>query len=422
MLPLEGYRALDFTRFAPGPLATRILADLGMEIIKVEDVAWRGGHQRDILTPADQSPATQSRWAAYNSFARNKKSIALNLKKPEAQQAFHRMAKTADVVVEAFRPGVVKDLRIDYATLSQINPRIIYVSMSGYGQDGPYRDLPGHDPTFAAMSGLSSMCSDAAGNPVTPGFPSADYSGTMMAVVGILTSVLARQKTGRGQFLDLSFTDCSLLWLTHHSANFFRDGITPKRGAPSLNVLKCKDGKFIATRNTEVHFWERFCDVIGRPDFKDIPIVLKANDPRVPPMVEEVQRIFLTKTRDEWFAILKAAGTSVAPVNEVGEAFTNEHFLARGNVWNVEHPTEGTVRQIGFPVKFSDTPAAFQSFAPLLGEHTRALLRQAGYTDADVDIMESAAAIKTWKEDESAQPPSESTAKAPRGPHGSTKR
>lgn len=252
---LDGIRVLDLTRLGPGPFASMILADMGAEVIKVEETQARGGLGSDILTPIFGSEEDLERAAAYNCLARNKKSIALNLKTDQAKKVFYKLAETADVVFEGYRPGVCKRLGIDYETISGTNPRIVYCSISGFGQDGPYRDMPGHDPNYCAIAGLIGLNRSLGSNPIPIGIPAADMSVALHAVIGILCAVMARDKTGRGQYVDISFTD-SALDLASFPLSQFLGNVNQGLVRPTvLNVFETKDAKFLATGVIENYFW-----------------------------------------------------------------------------------------------------------------------------------------------------------------------
>ena len=400
MLPLEGYRMLDLSRLLPGPVASNILADMGMEVIKVEETEPRYGMGRDVLTHPDPPPEQEVAWAAYNSLARNKKSVALNLLDPDlrppSQEVFYRLAKDADVVLEGYRPHVVKWMGVDYETVRRHNPRIIYCSISGYGQHGPYIKRAGHDPQYCAVAGTTPPASLEAGQR-GHGVPLADYSAGIYAAVGILGALIERDRSGEGQAIDIPMVATAMSFTRANSARFVREGshhLGQGRAAGRFTYIQCSDGKYITTSNAETHFWENFCRVIDREVFIGLR---DAVGPEVERMEEEVRAIFLTRTRDEWLRALWEADTCAAPVNDMAEALEDPQVREAGMVWEVDHPSEGRVRQMGFPIGFSRTPATFRSFAPTLGQDTQEVLQAAGYSDAEIAGLEARGIAKRWR-------------------------
>ena len=400
MLPLEGYRMLDLSRLLPGPAASNILADMGMEVIKIEETEPRYGMGRDVLTHHDPAPEQEVSWAAYNSLARNKKSVALNLLNPDlrpaSQEVFYRLVKNADVVLEGYRPGAVRWMGVDYETVSRHNPRIIYCSISGYGQHGPYIKRAGHDPQYCAVGGTIAPSTIEAGQR-GHGVALADYSSGIYAAVGILGALIERDRSGQGQGVDIPMVAAAMSFTRAASSRVVREGGPepgPGRAPGRLTYLKCGDGRYISTSNAETTFWENFCRVIGREDF--IPL-RDAAGPDVDRMEEEVRAIFQTKTRDEWLEALWEADTCAAPVNDMPEALEDPQVREIGMVWEVDHPTEGRVKQMGCPIGFSRTPATFRNFAPVLGQDTRDVLKAAGYSDAELAALEAKGIVKSWE-------------------------
>jgi crotonobetainyl-CoA:carnitine CoA-transferase CaiB-like acyl-CoA transferase len=381
-LALEGIKVIDLSRTVPGPYCTMMLADMGAEVIKVEDPGYSMGMLPD-----------QEKHAAYDYLSRNKKSIALNLKSAEAKEIFHKLVKGADVVMEAFRPNVAKRLSVDYHTVSKLNPRIIYCSLTGFGQDGPYRDLPGHDPNYTSIAGAVGLTGDHRGNPVIIRAAVGDIGSALHAVIGILFAIIAREKTGKGQFVDISMTDSVLPFLSVSLLRYFRDGFIPKRGwpSPTINIWQTKDGKYITTGLVEPHFWERFCRAIGREDL--IPFH-HAKGEKLHEVYGIIRETILTKTRDEWFQIMKEADTCVSPVLELDEVVNDPQLQHREMFPEFEHPALGKVRQLGMPVKLSETPANFRNFSPILGQHTDEILRSLGYSDQQIEDFRKAGVVK----------------------------
>ena len=399
MPPLEHYRMLDLSRFLPGPVASHILADLGMEVVKIEEPKARAGMSRDVMTPFDASPAEEEAAAVYNSIARNKKSVALDLmdvsKRPRSQEVFYALAKQADVVLEGYRPGTLKWMGIDYETVRAINPRIIYCAITGYGQTGPYVRRPGHDINFTSVGG--SMAYSPEGKPVGYGISLADFSGGMYAAIGIQAALLHRERTGEGQYVDVPMAATSMSFNLAASGRYFREGKStqPVIGGPTERFVQCKDGKWLTTANSEATFWAKYCNALGYPEW--IPLRQKPG-PERDEMVREIHRVFLTKTRDEWLDILLKAETCVAPVNSMAESFEDPQMRHVGMVWEMEHPKQGKVRQMGFPVLLSESPATLRTFAPMLGAHTRELLAEAGYAAAQIEALERDGVVRSQGE------------------------
>ncbi len=393
MIALEGIKILDLSRLAPGPLGSMVLADMGAEVIKVEELEERGGMARDIFVPPGVSPEEEKKYLARDILGRNKKSIALNLKLPEAREIFYKLAATADVIWESYRPGVVERLGIGYGTISEINPRIIYCSISGYGQDGPYRDLPGHDPTYSAIAGVLASNMDMEDTPMTSGVPVADTSVGLYAVIGVLCALIARDKTGRGQYIDVSFADSALSFAAILLGQHMVYGPMPKRRDAQLiqNSWQTKDGKYIASCPLESYFWERFCRALG---LEELIHHHYATTEKYDEVVSAIRDKVLTKTRDEWFEIMKEADTCVSPVLTFDEVLKDPQILHRNMIMELEHPTQGKVKQLGFAIKLSETPAQFRNFAPLLGQHTQEILQELGYSRELVEELRKAGAVK----------------------------
>ena len=374
---LEAYRLLDLSRLLPGPFTSHLLADLGMDVIKVEETQMRSGMGRDVFTPGGATPEQEIEAAAHNAVSRNKRSISLNLMdrnlRPDVQEVFYRLVRDADVVLDGYRPGTTKWMGIDYETLRQINPRIICCSISGYGQDGPYAQLAGHGEQFFAVSGLMSVMGrgEEGDEPKGPDLRVGDLSSGFFAANAIMAALLERETSSVGQNIDVSLAGAAMaLALGRALPGRPRGGPNvPRRPGPSLSVLKCGDGQYLSTGNLETTFWENFCRAIGHEEF--IPMRAATGEDWAG-LVGTVREVFLTKSRDEWLQILIAANTCVAPFYmDTEEAFEDAQMQSIGMVWDLDHPSEGRVRQIGTPVRFSRTPTKFQKFAPVLG-HSRA--------------------------------------------------
>ncbi|MBI2906374.1 MAG: CoA transferase [Chloroflexi bacterium] len=380
---LEGLKILDLSRMI-GPFCSMFFSDMGADVIKIEEAQLRW---------LRAAPSGEEKARVFRHVERNKRSIALNLKTKEAQEIFYKLAGTADVVLEDFRPGVTDRLGIGYETLSRINPRIIYCAISGYGQDGPYRLLPGHDPCYLSVAGLMSITGTPDGQFVLPGAPIGDFGGgSMQAAIGILIALQARERTGRGQFVDISMTDGIVAWLAaRHGQYYFGEGLTPKMGERISHVYRCQDGKYITLAPAEPWFWERLCKAVGREDFIPYKLAslpsMEPENPKKDEILAYLKYIFLTKTRDEWFKILWDADTCVGPVNSFDEAFQDPQILHRKMIVGTEHPKFGKVRQPGISIKLSDTPGEIKSLPPQRGQHTEEILLGLGYSKEQVNKM-----------------------------------
>jgi len=390
MLALEGIKIIDLSWQGPGPFCTMILGDLGAEVIRVGPPPAAGARQA--------ARQTGSRAVAYQASNRNKKSILLDLKSEEGRNIFYRMAEESDVIVDGFRPGVVRRLGIDYSTINKINPRIIYCAISGYGQDGPYRDLPGHDINYISIAGALNLIGEAGRQPVIPLNLVADYGGGgMSAAIGILGAIIAREKTGKGQYIDISLTDTVISLLTQSVLDgYFFSGIAPERGESSLGggypnyaIYETKDGKFISFGCLEPWLWENLCREIDKEEF--IPfnpaserLPEQTGDERRQEIFSSLRQLFLARTRDEWFDLLSQKDIPVGKVYSLDEVFNDPQVLQRKMVIEVEHPTEGKVKQVGIAIKMSDTPGEVRNLAPLPGEQTDEILTGFGYNDEGI--------------------------------------
>ncbi|MFH1775918.1 MAG: CaiB/BaiF CoA-transferase family protein [Chloroflexota bacterium] len=390
-LALEGIKILTTALTSIAEFATMMLGDFGAEVIKIEPP----GHMLGVGSGMSSSPTGERarQEAAVKAVNRNKKSFTLNLKFEEGRRIFHQMAESADVVVECFRPGVVKRLGIDYETISKINPRIVYCSISGYGQDGPYRDRPGHDPNYIAIGGALGLIGERGSRPVLPLSLVGDWSGgTMHTTIGILMALMARERTGKGQYVDISMTDGVVNLMLQYVQSYFETGIVPRIGEggatafPSYGVFETRDGKYISIGCLEPKFWANLCRVMGREDLS-APENAVATGEWGEEIKNDFRRVFLTRTRDEWFAELGPQDICLAPVYELDEVFTDPQVLHRRMVVEVEGPDGTRARQLGIALKLSDTPGQIRSLAPILGENTDEMLLALGYSRQDIKAL-----------------------------------
>ena len=377
-LPLEGIKILDSAHQYPGPYCSMLLGDLGAEVIKVE--------QPKTGDPARANPGF------FKGINRNKKSITLDLKKPSAREIMKRLVREADVFTEGFRPGVVKRLGVDYETLKEINPRLIYCSISGYGQDGPYRDLPGHDLNYMAMAGMLDSIRDKDGNHVSPGIAIGDLSSGMFAVIGIMAALMARGHTGKGQYVDVSMFDGLLSWMSIRFGLFFQNGSSARPYDAGYGVFKAGDGKpFTLGIAHENWFWDRLCRATGLEEYVGIPSAERHQ--RRKEMVEKLQSVFSRKNLEDWMKILIEADVPVAPVKIPEEVLEDPHVLFRQMIQEIKGPSGESFRQVAFPVKLSETPARIQSPPPALGQHTEEVLLKAGFSKEEIKKFSQEGAI-----------------------------
>ncbi|NVM52075.1 MAG: CoA transferase [Candidatus Helarchaeota archaeon] len=386
---LKGLKIIDLTLLFPGPFGMKVFADFGAEVIKIENRANPDATRG--LPPLVGTSGRRRQSFFYHTLNRNKKSLTLNLKKQEALEIFYKLAKEADVIVEQFRPGVVKKLRVDYETIKKINPRIIYCSITGYGQDGPYRDFPGHDLNYTAYAGVAGLNQSRDEEPILPGLQIADMvGGGLNAVIGILLALYARQHTGKGQHIDISMMDGVLglnqmflaQWLAMRAKPKLKE--QPLTGAlPQYQMMKCKDGKYFSIGALEPKFYTALLRQIGRED------LLKGSFSRAQ-VFEELNKTFLTKDRDTWTKEINDCefndAKMVAPVYEVDEVENDPQVQARNLIIDVETP-HGTIKQIGFPIKLSETPATLKFCAPTVGQHNEEILGTLGYSPEEVKAL-----------------------------------
>lgn len=383
MQPLEGIKILDLSRLAPGPFCSMMLGDLGADVLLVEAPA--DGKLAASIVPR---PADAEKYAAYNVLSRNKRSIVLNLREQEAREIFYKLADTADVVLEGFRPGVVKRLGVDYETLSKRNPRIVYCSLSGFGQTGPYSQFVGHDINYISIAGALGMIGWPDTPPAIPMNIIADFAGGgMHAAYGILAALMARERTGRGQYVDIAMSDGVLYLLAGLVGSVLMGGGSPSRGGtllngsvPHYNVYQCGDGGWISIGSLEPHFFVNLCKAMECQQF----IPHQYDPSKRAEIAAYFKQRFLTKTRDEWFEILKQTDICVGPVYSLEEALNDPHNLAREMVVEVEHPTLGMVKTLGIGTKLSETPGSVRTTAPTTGQHTDDVLASLGYDAAAI--------------------------------------
>ena len=391
-LALDGLKIIDIGYYLPAAYCTQMLADMGAEVIKVEEPIDKKPRRGGAGVSAAPGPEAEEK-SAHDFFNRNKKSIILDLKSEDARNILYQLISSADIMIENMRPGVVKRLGIDYETVKEKNPGLIYCGISGFGQDSPYRKVAGHDPNYCAIAGAQMLNRDRDGKPVKFGIPLGDIGSGLHAVIGILTAVIARGHTGKGQYVDISMTDSVFSFVSRSLRRWIRPDLWPHTEYPEvvLGPLEVKDKAFITVGNIEPYFWERFCRVIGREDF--IPHKNAAGE-KAEEVKSTIKAIMLTRTRDEWVKLLTEADTAISPVLNPEEVMADPHIRKRELVIDIPHPSLGKVTQMGFPIKLSDTPGQFRHFAPHAGQHSREILGGLGYTEADIDKMKKNGSIQ----------------------------
>ena len=377
-------RVLDLTRLVPGPVCTQHLADLGADVIKIED------------TGAGDAVPPKLRALVH----RNKRGIRLDLKHAEGVNALLRQAHDADVLVEGFRPGVMARLGLGYDAVAAINPRIVYCSVTGYGQSGPDRERPGHDLNYCAEAGVADQIGSG-GQPALSNVPIADLmGGALGAAMGILAALFDAARTGRGRHVDVAMADGALAHAVMPLAALATHGSTRRAGSDTLTgALACygtyrtADGRWLAVGALERKFWDALCDALERPDLKPLH---RSGDALVEARLrDELARLFSTLPLADWEARLRHAGCCASPVRTLEEALADAHFRERGMVVDSVHPTYGPVTQVAMPVKMSGFEFRLRRHAPLPGEHTAEVLREAGFDAAAVEALIAGGAAAT---------------------------
>jgi alpha-methylacyl-CoA racemase len=393
-LPLSGVRVLDLSRLLPGGFCSLLLADFGAEVLKVEDTGM-GDYVR-WAPPYYDGADDSAKSALYLALNRGKRSVRVNLKEERGREVLLRLARDYDVVLESFRPGVLDRLGVGYERLRQENAGLVYCAISGYGQDGPFRDRSGHDMNYLGLVGLLGLTGDRDGPPIQAGGQIADIGGgALMAAFGILAALRERDRSGAGQMVDVSMSDGALSWLGMVAARYFAEERTPQRGDLELagsiicyRPYAASDG-WVTLGALEPKFWQAWCRGVGREDLIEHQFDRPGTDAHA-----EVERIFLERTRDEWQAFASEHDCCLEPVLDLDEALDSELVRAREMVVELDQPgADRPVRQIGVPIKLDRTPGAPQGPGPALGEHTDEVLASLGYPADEIEALKESGAV-----------------------------
>jgi len=380
MRALEGIKILDLSRLFPGPYCSMILADLGADVLRIEDRRFAG-----------EGPGMPT-------VMRNKRHMTLNLKHPQGKDIFYRLAREGDVILEGFRPGVTARLGIDYESIKRINKKIIYCSVTGYGQDGPYRNMVGHDVNYLSFGGVLGLNGEAGGDPVIPPIQVADMAaGGMNAALGIMGALIARQRTGRGQYIDISMLDGIVAMLPFPVSLLWGLGQNPRRGDtllsgryPCYSVYETREGGFISIGALEPRFWEALCRKLGREDF--IPSQYDEGEKK-----EEIfsflRATFKTKTREEWMEELKDVDVCLGKVLCLEETLRDPQVVSRRMVTDFADPRKGKMRLLSSPLKLSDTPPDIRTAPADFGEHTEEVLGELGFNADQIEELKKSGAV-----------------------------
>ncbi|HKG39436.1 MAG TPA: CaiB/BaiF CoA-transferase family protein [Conexibacter sp.] len=394
--PLAGLKVLDLSRLLPGGFCSLLLADLGADVLKVEDTGM-GDYVR-WSPPYVEGAEDSARSALFLSLNRNKRSIRIDLKCDAGKEVLLRLARDHDVLLESFRPGVLDRLGVGYERLKQENPGLVYCAITGYGQDGPKRDSAGHDMNYLALGGLLGLTGEPGGAPIQAAGQIADVGGgALMAAVGILAALRERERSGLGQVVDVSMFDGALSFLAMIAAQTLTDGVTPQRGLLPLSgqfacyrPYECKDGGWVACGALEPKFWQAWCRGAGREDLIEQQFAVPGSDG-----VRAVEEAFRSRTRAEWEAFASEHDCCVEPVLDMSEALESELVRAREMVVELDQPgASAPVKLLGLPIKLDRTPGdPSRAPGPGLGEHTDEVLAAAGYGADEIAAMKESGAV-----------------------------
>jgi crotonobetainyl-CoA:carnitine CoA-transferase CaiB-like acyl-CoA transferase len=392
-LALEGIRVLDATQVMAGPFCAMLLADLGADVVKIEPPSGDSTRQMPGAVGSD-SPS-------FNAVNRGKRSVVLNLKVREGREIFLRLAGATDILIENYRPGVMAALGLDYSAVSALNPRVVYASISGYGQTGPHAHKGGFDLIAQGVSGIMSITGEPGGAPVKAGVPLTDLGAGLFALVGILAALEARHRTGVGQYVDTSLVDAGVALSVWEATEFFSGigipsalGSAHRMNAP-YQAIRCADG-YITIGAANERLFRRLCDVLGHPEWATMAEFAN-NASRVrnrEALADRIESVLRDRSCAHWLTLFEANDLPCGPINDYAGVFADPQVVARGMVVDVEHPTLGRLKALGSPIKMSGTPPDPSRRAPMLGEHTDTVLREAGFSAEEILNFRRAGAIE----------------------------
>lgn len=393
-LALDGVRVLDVSQVMAAPFCAQMLGDMGADVIKVEKP--KGGDDSRRMAP----PFINGESAAFLAMNRNKRSIALDLKQDQGVEIFRQLAARADILIENFRPGTMESLGLGYAVLSATHPELVYCSISGFGQTGPYRERGGFDLVAQGMSGIMSVTGNPGDAPVKVGVPITDLNAGMFAVYGILTAYIQRLRTGKGQYLETSLLEAGIAYTVWESAIYFATGTVPQplgsahRLSAPYQAFRTADG-YINIGAANQANWEKLCAALEREElvqdsrFLDNP----SRTMRADELAEELGKTFARRTTQEWMTFLDAAGVPAGPLYDLAAVYADPQVQVREMRVELEHPRAGRVSHIGIPVKLSETPGTIRRPAPMLGEHTDEILRELNLDDAAIANLRNSSVV-----------------------------
>lgn len=388
MSALKNLRVLDLSQIMAGPYCTMILADMGAEVTKIEKI--NGGDDSRQMGPYVNGEST-----AFFQINRNKKSVALNLKTDKGREILFQLAKESDIIIENYRPGVTKKLGIDYESIKEHNPTIIYCSISGYGQTGPYRHKGGFDLVLQGMTGIMSMTGETGGRPLKSGIAIYDVGAGLTAAYSILAAYIHKLNTGEGQYLDIALAEIGMPWFTWEAAAYFANGTIPQatgsrhRASAPYQAVKTKSG-YMMLGCANQRTWERLCyEVIEKPEWIVDSRFLSNSDrlKNIEELEELIEEVLLTESLDYWMDKCEKAGVPAGPINNFKEAVEDQYFYERKLIQELDHPVIGKMKTIATPTKFSLTPISLRTPSPTLGQHSEEVLGEIGINLEDIEIL-----------------------------------